>query len=213
MNSKNYWSNFYSKQKNPFEPSLFATFVFENYLKSGDNLIELGCGNGRDAFFFAKNSINVLAIDQCCDEVQYLSNLSEFINLNFKCDDFTTLPLKDNYNVIYSRFTLHTVTKTEEKKVLTWAFDSLDSLGYFCIEARGLKNSIYKKGLPVKNQTNAYVYENHYRRFIDINELCCDLKKLGFKIILAEENVGFAPFNNFDDVFIRIIAQKTTIHS
>ena len=50
---KNYWKSIYSKQSEGERPSLFAIYIADNYDLEGKNLIELGCGNGRDAIYFA----------------------------------------------------------------------------------------------------------------------------------------------------------------
>lgn len=51
---KDYWENFYKNYDGNVEPSLFSKFVLENYAKANNHLIELGCGNGRDAIFLLK---------------------------------------------------------------------------------------------------------------------------------------------------------------
>ena len=62
MSDKKYWEEFYNQEKMPFRPSLFSNFVRNNYVKKNDLLIELGCGNGRDAFYFAQSGVNTVDI-------------------------------------------------------------------------------------------------------------------------------------------------------
>ena len=56
--NKAYWSNFYSNSKElPFEPSgfsLYALHFLRSRLekKSKFHILDLGCGNGRDSYFF-----------------------------------------------------------------------------------------------------------------------------------------------------------------
>lgn len=208
---KNYWESFYLNKKLTSEPSLFAKFVYENYLhKNGyGNLIELGCGNGRDAVFFAKNNVGTIAIDQCEHEIASLKQKNiETKNIEFKCADFTTLENHNIYDVIYSRFTLHSVSEEQEERVINWAYKVLLKFGIFCIEARGQKNEIYQLGQKVENENDAYIWENHYRRFINFEKLCKRLEKIGFKLEYSKEQQGFAPFNGTDETFFRIIAKK-----
>jgi ubiquinone/menaquinone biosynthesis C-methylase UbiE len=56
-----YWDNFY-KKFNLTKPSLFARFALKK-LKKNSSLLEVGCGNGRDTFFFLKNKIRCTAYD------------------------------------------------------------------------------------------------------------------------------------------------------
>ena len=130
---KKYWEQFYSKQNAEFAPSLFAEYVVKNVSASGKNVVELGCGNGRDATYFAQNGYNVLAIDQCLSEINVLQDrYSNCTNLTFTCADFTNLQQHTSYDIVYSRFTLHSVSKEEQNRVVDWTFASLQKGGVFC---------------------------------------------------------------------------------
>ncbi len=64
-----YWSNFYSNSKElPFEPSNFSTYALQ-FLQSRPekesqiHILDLGCGNGRDAYFFSSKGYRVTGLD------------------------------------------------------------------------------------------------------------------------------------------------------
>jgi tellurite methyltransferase len=205
--SQDYWQRYYTKNREPFEPSSFAKYVVEHYAKEDDTLIELGCGNGRDALFFHKNRLKVLAVDGCKSEIEYLQ--TQLMGNIFVNADFTKLDVKDKYDIVYSRFTLHSIMEAEEECVLDWCEQSLKNKGHLCIEERGLANELYGKGIPVAGEMYAFIYDGHYRRFIDMNLLCTKLRTRNFDIIFSSEQKGFAPMNNgSDQVFFRIIACK-----
>jgi len=208
---KEYWENYYKLQNVTLQPSLFAKFALKNHVKTGSSLIELGCGNGRDAKFFAANIIDVLAVDQCEDEISFLSKKNNYNNLKFKCGDFTCLGDIGLFDNIYSRFTLHSISEKEESQVIEWAYNHLNGGGMLLIEARGQKNELFKLGQSVPGDPSAYIYDNHYRRFINIEKIWEKLKMKRFEIISAEEKSGFAPFGGSDHVFIRIIASKNIL--
>ncbi len=205
---KTYWDNYYNSNIAVSQPSLFAQFVLKEYVKERSSLLEIGCGNGRDAIFFALNNINVLAVDQCDREILLLSENNHLKNLKFNSDDFTNLGEIGFFDNIYSRLTLHSIKKDEEDRVIKWSFNHLNLNGKILIEARGLKNELFQLGEKVKGEENAFIYENHYRRFINIDGLRSKLENSGFTIISVEEKSGFAPFKETDYVFIRIIAVK-----
>ena len=52
--NKNYWEKIYSKKKQLRQPSNFAKFIYKKFLRKRKKpkLIDIGCGNARDAFFF-----------------------------------------------------------------------------------------------------------------------------------------------------------------
>ena len=37
--------------------------MLQKYIEIGGNLVELGCGNGRDSLYFAKHGVHVTGID------------------------------------------------------------------------------------------------------------------------------------------------------
>lgn len=206
---KEYWKEYYKHQgAQQLEPSLFARFVLDNYLRGEHSLVELGCGNGRDSIFFASHGLNVIAIDQCDEEINLLTKKNNLPNLKFFSKDFTRLGRLEDFNHVYSRFTLHSITEKKENAVIDWAYKNLKEDGQILIEARGKKNELYKIGESVPNQPDAFILDNHYRRFIDIERLSEKLKNKGFDIVKAEERPGFAPFGDTNYTFIRVVASK-----
>lgn len=208
--NKNYWDKFYANQRGDNEPSLFAQYVLKNYF-SDDNckLIELGCGNGRDSIYFSKNGVDVLAVDQVEAEVDFLnSQFSEIKNLKFISADFTKLGIERLFDVIYSRFTIHSINLKEQIRVLNWAYSQLNENGLFCIEVRGQRNELFKLGKKVLSEDDAYIYNDHYRRFNDFDVFCKDLSSLGFTIEYSAESKGFSPYKGTNETFIRVIARK-----
>lgn len=204
-----YWARFYRSGKAPEEPSLFAVYVMNNYAYRGAKMIEFGCGNGRDARYFAQKGLYVTATDICESEIENLDRTNRRRrNLQYKFADFTNLPSKKRFDIVYSRFTLHSVDAAGQQRALEWAFRNLSDNGKICIETRGQKNELYKKGKVVEGEKDAYIYEEHYRRFVNFSKFKKDIQDAGFSIIEAAEDTGFAPYENTDFHFIRIIATK-----
>lgn len=208
---KKYWEKVYSKQTEEEKPSLFAVFIAENLGIYGKELVELGCGNGRDAVYFANvGAKHVDAIDQCENIINLLTHRFQQIkNLSFHCEDFTCMETKERkFDIIYSRFTLHSISKEQEQNVIQWAYQNILSGGSFCIEVRGQKNEIFGVGIPVEGETDAFILNDHYRRFLHFESFCKELTSLGFILNFAKEQKGFAPYNGQDETYIRIIATK-----
>ena len=207
---KQYWEAFYQTKNEDLKPSLFAQTVMKNYVKPAQSLIELGCGNGRDAVFFANEGVKVTAIDQCENEIQFLKTRYQHLaNCIFCPGDFSNLnDFEKPFDVVYSRFTLHSVTEEQQQRTLLWAQKNLKVGGRLCIEVRGQKNEIYKLGEKVEGETDAYIHNNHYRRFLNFDKLCKSLMSLGLGLDFAAEQKDFAPFAGQNETFIRIIAHK-----
>lgn len=207
-----YWNRYYKKNigenESLLEPSLFARTMFQKYMDEGKDLIELGCGNGRDSLWFAKNGINVIGIDASKVAIKKLQDKVALDNCTFVCDDFVDAEsiYQIQFDYCYSRFTLHAINEQQETQIMTKAYDMLKEKGYFFIEARSIRDGKYGVGQEVEK--NAYICDGHYRRFIDPVELVSKLESIGFAILEQEESDKFAPQKGDNAVCVRVVAQK-----
>lgn len=206
---KKYWEEYYSRNSTPFAPSLFSQFAL-GWLDERKTLLELGCGNARDAVFFHKNGLDVTAIDQVDKEVDLLNSKYAQEHLRFISDDFTNITRLDStFDYIYSRFTIHSINYQQEKNTLQWIKEHLNADGLLLIEVRSIKDELFKEGTNVGDEDNAKITD-HYRRFIRFERFKNDLKKLDLDIKFSIEDKGLAPYGKEDPVVIRIIAQNKT---
>lgn len=204
MSDKKFWEAFYSNKKGTINPSPFAIFLMEKYSIKG-SMVELGCGNGRDSLFFADQNINVLGIDQCKNIVSELNGLA-INNAEFKASDFTSLGDLGSFDMVYSRFTLHSVHKEQASDSMAWAYNALNTGGRFCIEVRSIHDDFCGEGDEVEK--DAFVTD-HYRRFIRLDEIVNELEEIGFSIEFKIEATGLAKYKGEDPSVIRVIASKT----
>ena len=202
-----YWNLYYQENKAPESPSLFAEWVLDN-MQTNKNLLELGCGNGRDSLYFYKNGMNVTAVDASEKTINQLRNKCKEDNICFICDDFvcSSAIFAGQYEYVYSRFSLHAINEKQETEVITNVYRVLKQGGKFYIEVRSVNDELYGKGEKVGN--DSYYFEGHYRRFLRIEILEEKLKVAGFNISYAQESKGFAPYQDKDPYVIRIVAEK-----
>ena len=101
----------------------------------------------------------------------------------FICGDFVndSAVYSRRYDYAYSRFTLHAITLSQQNELLRNIKHVLKPDGKFFIEARTLKDNLYGKGESAGD--NAFIYDGHYRRFIDPEELVKDMESMGWRII------------------------------
>ena len=168
---RDYWNRYYlAIRNNDVNSSDFARFI-NGKLKSNSHILELGCGNGRDSLFFLTNGHNVIAVDGSDVAINFLNDMTrDNEKALFVCDDFVKCHAlyQMQYDCIYSRFTLHAITEEQENEMLLNTKEALQSGGMLCIEARTIHDEIYGKGKKVGH--NAFIYNDHFRRFIDIDE-------------------------------------------
>ena len=182
-----YWSKFYSSN-HTLEASNFCKFVIEFFGKETRlNVLDAGCGNGRDSYALS-NYHNVLGLDTA----EYVPD--SINNCSFDKGDFCTYD-KSSFDVIYSRFTLHSITDEQQVEFLS----SITRKGsVVCIECRSDKDL----------DTVRVHGDDHFRNFVNFDRLFDLLNSMGFLVLTAVEDKGFAPYKGEDPVCVRFIAEK-----
>lgn len=198
-----YWNDFYKNKFFTREPTAFARTILP-YLEPGKNLVDIGCGNGRDSLFFYQNGLNVLGVDASEVAINQLQKEAQEGHLMFLCGDFTYLPTEPRaYDYCYSRFTLHAISQEQSELLLAHVRQILKEDGVIWIEARSVNDDLYGKGIPLGE--NEFFYKNHYRRFIKKETLKRDLERFGFSVVYIEESRDFAPFQDERPAIIRAV--------
>ena len=107
-----------SKQALPHQPLPFARYV-STLVEPGRTLAELGCGNGRDALYFASLGLDVVAMDLSEAAIGMLRQ-QPVPHARFVCGDFVshTLHQPESYDYAYSRFTIHAINQKQERMLL-----------------------------------------------------------------------------------------------
>ena len=180
-----YWNNFYSNFT-LLEPSSFCLFI-TTYIKNMNinNILDAGCGNGRDSYYLAQK-YNVTGMD-------ISTKPNDMDNCKFVLDSFVTCD-KSSYDLIYSRFTFHSITNEMHDDFL----NSICKDTLLCIETRSDKN---------ENDTKFHG-STHYRNYTNIDYLKNLLNKYNFDIKYIEENKDFAIYKNENPYCIRVVCKK-----
>lgn len=187
QNDKKYWETFYLSNTK-LECSEFCNFIIDYFKnKNVKNILDCGCGNGRDSFALSQIS-NVDAVDNC----GFLPTSKN--NVHFFTDDFVTVD-KNKYELVYSRFTFHSITNEQHVSFL----DTINVNSYLVIETRS------KKG----ENDDVFHGKGHYRNYTDIDYLKNILSLKKFEIIFIKEDVNFAKYKNENPICIRVICKKT----
>ena len=204
IDNRDYWNRYYQDGLCPMDPSPFARYA-ATLVEPGRTLVDLGCGNGRDALYFASLGLSVIAIDLSDTAIQTLRERGGD-NPRFLCGDFINAPIHRpaSYDYAYRRFTIHAINQQQERMLLLAMHRAIKPGGKFFIEVRGVHDPLYGRGQP--QEKNAFFYNNHYRRFIVMEELTASLQEAGFRVEYAQERTGFAPYGNDDPPVIRIVA-------
>ena len=199
-----HWGSFYSGDVAPKKPSPFAEAVAEK-LNPGTKLIEIGCGNGRDACFFARIGHEVTAIDRSPEAVEAAK--SEGTSVRFSAGTLPALreEISAPFDVAYSRFVIHAMPLTEEEELLDSIGNILAPGGRIFIECRSINDPMSRLGEVLSPTERIH---GHYRRFIVLDEFRDRLTQRGFVIEEEIESDGLAVYGDEDPVVIRVTARR-----
>jgi len=212
VDNNDYWNNFYKNSNIDLihAPSSFAIFCKENYIQKKSVLVEIGSGNGRDSFYFAKHGHKVHAIDLSQEAVNLEKKVIEqklednicLINDNFVTYDYNKI---ENIDIFYSRFTMHTINESEEIILLEKIYTALKIGGEYFVEARTINDPLIKEGKKISQNE---MYTDHYRRFLNSGDFLKKCLKLGFELKYFTEKSGLSIYKNDDPVLLRMILKK-----
>jgi len=141
-NSRFNWDNFYSdREKNiPFfvnHPDENLVEYFENKLfLSGGKVLELGCGPGRNAIFFAENGCTVDAVDLSEEALQWGRERASEKNLlvNFINKNIFDLQIdQGTYDIVYDSGCFHHIAPHRRMSYINLIKRALKPNGFFAI--------------------------------------------------------------------------------
>lgn len=201
-----YWGDYYNTQHPPLDPSPFARVVAQE-LDRAVRLLEIGCGNGRDAAFFVRCGHDVTALDASDAAVDLCQRIHGDLPITFFVGRLPDVRprLEPGFDVVYARFVLHAMTVQEETAMLTAAHGLLRSGGRLYVECRSINDPLAREGEVISATERIH---GHYRRFIVLDELRARLRTAGFDVGFELESKGLATQGEEDPVVIRVTAER-----
>lgn len=202
-----YWNNFYKNYKTNEinKPSTFAEFVLEylkknNLINSNNKLLEFGCGNGRDLMLF-KEYLNVVGLDT---SIQVKDLLKEK-NINVIIESMTLFS-DYNYDLYYSRFSLHAMNINEINIFLS-NIKNIKPNALFFIETRSIKGTNFENNDYCEHNFKSPIGDSHKRTLLNI----LYLKNIivdSFEIIYEADINDVAIYKEENPYVIRLILKK-----
>jgi len=154
---KNYFEQVYKNEKGflwGINPNPLTKRILK--IKSKGDVLDLGCGEGKDALFLAKKGFKVDAIDISESAIKKLKEraLKEKISINAKVEDFDNYKIKNNYDVILSLAAIHFI---EDRKNLQKMIKNIQDK-----TRRGGINviTVFRKKDPSEGKFKMYFFED-----------------------------------------------------
>lgn len=223
VETDSFWNAYYASARqgdSPLTdaPSSFIQFC-ASHVRPGGKVVEFGCGNGRDARWFLVQGCAYVgvdacgaAVDRCRTSVGGGGRAKTAKPCTFQTGDFADPDLlaaeSGTFDVVYSRFTLHSVTDEQETQAVANAVRLLKPGGRFMLEARSTRDPRCGAGRCVG--PNAYV-DTHYRRFLELDGIVAKCEAARFEVVAACEEVRAANFLDDKAVVVRLIAAKPAL--
>ncbi len=196
-----YWDKYYNNKKIALPNSDFSKFALK-YIKTNSSMIDIGCGDGRDSLFFAKNNIKTLGID--FSQVSITKNkIYETDILKFKKQNLMDIEkLNKSFEYAYCRFMLHAINYEIQEQLFLWM-------------SKNISDKIFIETRIADPEIDPQKY-NHYRRDFNQEEVVNSLEKHNFKIIYSKVSRNFSKYKKsysvkdltHDPLLLRLIIQN-----
>ncbi len=205
--SRIYWADFYAHHGFA-RGSSFSAFV-DALPDLPDTVVDLGCGDGRDALALGARGRRVLGLDRSATAIQHATARAVEERLDrtvqfAECDVADRVALAAALEraaagptLYYLRFFLHAIDEATQQGVL----DVIDA---------GARpgDALAAEFRTDRDAATAKVHTRHYRRFQSAETFLADLRARGWQVTHHEEGTGLSPYGDEDPVLCRVIARR-----
>lgn len=167
-------------------------------------VVDFGCGNGRDALFFANNGLPVLALDRSHEAVAIVRGEALHRQLDLTALSVDLCRQADRATVVrharrlgapalcYGRFLFHSLPSTCAEALLREVSRALPATRW-ALEFRTTADRALPKVL------------SHRRRFVSLPDILDLARGLDYRVEYCVEGRGLAPFGPEDPVVARLL--------
>lgn len=130
-----------------------------------ESVLDLGCGNGRHAMYFARQGLKAAGIDVSEQAIEWAKDWArrESLEIDFRVADIERLPFADqSFDVVVSHGVLDHVTMTTARNAAIEVNRVLRRNGLFYCDLRSTEDFEYGAGEPAG--TNTFVVSEGYER-------------------------------------------------
>ena len=188
--------------------------IIKKYHLEKENILEIGCGEGRDAKYLLDNNYKVLAVDVSQEAIDYCQKMDSNHKDNYKVLDVLSDNIQDKYGFIYSVACLHMLVLDEDRsRFYQFIYNHLEENGYAFILTMGDGKKESKSDiLDAFNNTKRIHQESVQEievamtscRIVNFDTIFQEIKNNGFKTI----EYGITEIENHFDKMMYILIKK-----
>ena len=165
MTGQSVWNKNWVAWKEDFKPSPFAEKAFRLMkVKDFHDVLDLGCGKGRNSLFFASNGLNVTAMDISDEALRTVENLRH-PKIRTVCADISKADLQPEcYDAVFACLSLHYFGDAVTRMIVDKVYRSLRAGGLFFIRCKSVKDKAYGVGEKVGEDMYFDGWTRHFFR-------------------------------------------------
>ena len=165
MTERNVWNKNWAAWKEGLKPSSFAEKAFKLIkIKDMHDVLDLGCGKGRNSLFFAANGLNVTAMDISDEALKTVENLHH-PKIRTVCADISEADLEsERYDAVFACLSLHYFGDAVTRIIVDKVYRSLRAGGLFFIRCKSVKDKAYGIGEKVGEDMYFDGWTRHFFR-------------------------------------------------
>jgi SAM-dependent methyltransferase len=200
MSETDYWDKLWAKPSNA-SANNFAIRAYQLIkAKNYSTLLDLGCGDGRDAIYFCRKGLKVTAVDFSSVAMdRFKTENPEFQCI---CQDIRNIEFKEkSFDVVYSHLSLQYFDDATTKQIIGNLYQILANNGLLFIKCKSTDDQLYGQGEKIGEDV---FFKEHIRHFFSKEYMTQILHQ--FKVIKIRKNTS--TYQGKKSSFIEAVATK-----
>ena len=203
------WEAYFRRSKNLFGtgPNDFARRCLSVIPKKGGRILDLGCGEGLDAVFFASHDYDVVGVDfsvtaarSAREDSRHLERRVQFVVADMSKG---ALPfVEKSFDVAFSHLGLHYFDDAKTTQVFAEIRRVLAPDGIFAFSVKSVHDPQYGQGTQIGR--SMYLLDGHLRHFFDVHYVRRKIRS--FQVLDIQETAG--DFAGRRSCFIECICRR-----
>jgi SAM-dependent methyltransferase len=175
-----------------------VTDIFAGLVKTGDSILDAGCGSGIKSKYLAEKGFKVTGFDFSEEMIEIAKHEAPGIEF-FVHDLYEVDTTPGQFDGIFMEASLLHISKVRAGEVVKKATSKLKLGGYFYIAVKGMRDTVEEES--AKESDYGYEYERFFS-YYNIDEVVNYLKSAGCEIVYEGEK-------KVASRWIQVIGKKT----